>query len=134
MPLLDFPLIPLHISIRVFAQFLLPLRMLELNALGRRLRGGETNMGLVMWIIFGAIVGFIADYIDRSVSLTWIERIVVGIVGAVVGGTVASLLTTGTLNITAAGGFDILSIILAVIGALIALFVWKRVVRRRAIV
>lgn len=85
-----------------------------------------------MWIIFGAIVGFIADYIDRSVSLTWIERIVVGIVGSIVGGTIASLISTGRLDIAAADGFNILSIFLSVIGALIALFVWKRVVRRPA--
>lgn len=87
-------------------------------------------MGIILWIIFGALVGFIADYIDKSVSLTWVERTIVGIVGAVVGGTLASLLTTGSLNITAVGGFDLMSIILAVIGALVALFVWKRVVRR----
>ena len=87
-------------------------------------------MGIILWIIFGAIVGFIADYIDSSVSLSWIERTIVGIVGAVVGGTIASLLTTGTLDITAANGFDLISIVLAVLGALITLFIWKRVVRR----
>ena len=91
-------------------------------------------MGIILWIIFGAIVGFIADYIDSSVSLSWVERIVVGVVGAVVGGTLASFLTGGGLNFTAAGGFDIVSIVVSVIGALIALFVWKRVVRGRAAV
>lgn len=90
-------------------------------------------MGIIMWIVFGAIVGFIADYIDRSVSLSWIERIVVGIVGAVVGGTLASLLTTGTINLDSAAGFDIMSILLSVIGALIALFVWKRVGHRAVV-
>ena len=90
-------------------------------------------MGILMWIIFGAIVGFIADYIDKSVALSWPERIVVGVVGAVVGGTLATLLTTGTLDFTAANGFDLISIVLAVVGALIALFVWKRVGHRTAV-
>ncbi len=91
-------------------------------------------MGILMWIVFGAIVGFIADYIDSSVHLSWVERVVVGVVGAVVGGTLASLFTTGSLNITAAAGFDLVSIILAVVGALVALFVWKRVVRQKTVV
>ena len=86
-------------------------------------------MNIILWIIFGAIVGFLADYIDKSVTLTWIERLVVGIVGAVIGGTLANLLTTGSLDITAAAGFNIVSIVISVIGALIALFIWKRLVR-----
>ena len=84
-------------------------------------------MSILLWVVFGAIVGFIADYIDSSVHLSWLERIVVGIAGAVVGGTVASLLTTGNLDITAAAGFDLISIVVAVIGSLIAIFAWKRV-------
>ncbi len=83
-------------------------------------------MSILLWIIFGAIVGFIADYIDSSVHLSWVERIVVGIVGAMVGGTLATLITTGTLDFNAASGFDIMSIIIAVVGALIAIFAWKK--------
>ena len=91
-------------------------------------------MSIILWIIFGAIVGFIADYIDNSVTLSWVERIVVGVVGALIGGTLASLLSGGGLNLSFAAGFDLVSIILSVIGALIAVFVWKRVVRRKVIV
>ena len=83
-------------------------------------------MGIILWIVFGALVGFIADYIDKSVHLSWVERTIVGVVGAVVGGTLATLFTTGNLDITTAAGFNIVSIVLAVVGALIALFVWKR--------
>lgn len=91
-------------------------------------------MGILLWIIFGAFVGFIADYFDSSVHLGWIERTIVGIIGSVVGGTIAVLLTTGHFDITAAGGFNIWSIILSVLGALLTLFVWKRVARRNAAV
>lgn len=84
-------------------------------------------MNILLWIIFGAIVGFIADYFDKSVSLSWLERTFVGVIGSVVGGTVAHLVTTGQLDITAANGFDIVSIIIAVLGALLSLFIWKRI-------
>lgn len=90
-------------------------------------------LSIVLWILFGAIVGFIADYVDRSVELSWMERVVVGIVGAVVGGSIAQLLTTGTIGVTAAASFDIVSIILAILGALGSLFVWKRVRGTRSI-
>lgn len=83
-------------------------------------------MGILVWIVFGALVGLIADYIDKSVQLSWIERIVVGIVGALVGGTLVTLITTGRLDLTAGSGFDVMSIIVAVVGALIAVFAWKK--------
>lgn len=84
-------------------------------------------ISIILWVIFGAVVGFVADLIDSSVSLSWPERIVVGVVGAVVGGTIAHLLTTGSLDITSAASFDIISLIVSVVGALIAIFVWKKV-------
>lgn len=81
---------------------------------------------IILWVVFGAIAGFIADYIDSSVSLSWPERILVGVVGAVVGGSLAQLLTTGTVGLNASAGFDLVSILIAVLGALVALFVWKK--------
>lgn len=84
-------------------------------------------VSIILWVIFGAIVGFIADMLDSSVSLSWPERIVVGVVGAVVGGTIAHLLTTGSLDLSSAASFDIVSLIVSVIGALVSIFVWKRV-------
>lgn len=86
-------------------------------------------MGLLLWIIFGAVVGFIADMFDRSVTLNWLERTIVGVVGAVVGGSIFQLITTGELGLTATNEFGLMSIIVAVVGALISLFVWKRFVR-----
>jgi len=86
-------------------------------------------MNILLWIVFGALAGFIADAIDKSVHLSWPERIGVGIVGAFLGGLVANLLTTGTLAITATNDFNIISIVVAVIGALLALFLYKRMRR-----
>ncbi len=84
-------------------------------------------ISIIVWIVFGAVVGFIADALDSSVALSWPERIVVGVVGAVVGGTLAHLLTTGSLDLASAASFDLVSIIISVVGALISIFVWKRV-------
>lgn len=84
-------------------------------------------MSIILWIIFGAIAGFLADYLDKSVTLSWFERIAVGIVGAFIGGTLASLITTGELSLTGSADFSIISIIIAVVGALVALFAWKRI-------
>ncbi len=89
-------------------------------------------MGLLMWIIFGAIIGLVADFFDRSVTLSWLERIVIGVVGSVVGGTLYRVLTTGSLDLTASNSFDLGSIVISVIGALLSLFIWKRYVRRGA--
>lgn len=86
-------------------------------------------MNIIMWIIFGAIAGFLADLLDKSVVLSWPERIIVGIVGAFVGGLIANLVTTGSLALTGSNDFNIVSIIVAVFGGLVALFVYKRIRR-----
>ncbi len=86
-------------------------------------------MNIILWIVFGAIAGFIADAIDKSVSLSWPERIGVGIVGAFVGGLLTTLITTGNLALTGSNDFSIVSMLVAIVGALAALFVYKRVRR-----
>jgi uncharacterized membrane protein YeaQ/YmgE (transglycosylase-associated protein family) len=91
-------------------------------------------LSIILWIVFGAIVGYIADFLDKSVTLSWFEKIAVGIIGAVVGGSVAQLITTGTIGLTADASFDLVSIIIAVLGALGALFVWKRIRSRTSVV
>lgn len=86
-------------------------------------------INIILWIVFGAIAGFIADAIDKSISLSWPERIVVGIVGAFVGGLLTNLVTTGTIAITGSNDFNIISVIIAVVGGLVSLFVYKKMRR-----
>jgi uncharacterized membrane protein YeaQ/YmgE (transglycosylase-associated protein family) len=88
-------------------------------------QGGDI-MNILIWIIFGAVVGYIADMLDKTVQLSWAERLFIGIVGSIAGGTLATFLTTGTFDIAVASGFDLVSIVVAVIGALLALFAWKK--------
>jgi uncharacterized membrane protein YeaQ/YmgE (transglycosylase-associated protein family) len=80
-------------------------------------------MGLLLWIVFGAIAGWIASLLMKSEGgLLW--DIVVGIVGAVVGGFVMSLLGQGGV-----GGFNLYSFLVAILGACIFIAV-LRAVRR----
>jgi uncharacterized membrane protein YeaQ/YmgE (transglycosylase-associated protein family) len=85
-------------------------------------------MGLVAWLIFGAIAGWIASMIagtnERQGCLL---NIIVGIVGAFLGGFLYSLLTGRQLDF----GFDVTSFIVAIVGAVILLFIVTGARRRR---
>ena len=79
-------------------------------------------MGIIAWIIFGALAGWVASMIaGSSREMGWLENILVGIVGAFIGGFLFSLLT-GRDNYME---FNIGSFIVAVIGALVLLFILR---------
>ena len=83
-------------------------------------------MGIIAWIIFGALAGWVASMIaGTNREQGWIENILVGIVGAFLGGFLFSLLT-GRPNVME---FNLGSFIVAVIGALVLLFI-LRLLRR----
>ncbi len=70
-------------------------------------------MGIFSWIIFGALAGWIASNIaGKSRRQGCVTNIVVGIVGAFLGGVIFS--TIGGQGVT---GFNIWSLFVAVIGA-----------------
>jgi len=82
-------------------------------------------MGILSWLIVGAIAGVLAGFLVKGdEGLGMIGRVVLGIVGAVVGGFIAGLLTGGNDYIT---GINITTIIVATIGAVIAIVVWNAV-------
>ena len=85
-------------------------------------------MGLISWLVVGAIAGWLAGYLVKGdESLGVIGKIVLGIVGAVVGGFLAGALTGGGDYIT---GINITTIVVAVIGAVVAIVVWNAVLGR----
>ena len=87
-------------------------------------------MNLIAWIVLGLIAGAIAKYVDPAARGSGIlGTILLGIIGAFVGGTLATLVTTGQLALTAPG-LSIPGILIAVLGAIIAVFIWNRVVGR----
>lgn len=86
-------------------------------------------MGIILWLIFGALAGWIASLImgtNRSQGL--LLDIVMGILGALIGGFLASnLLGRGVSN----NPFDIVSLVIAVIGAIILTVIVRAVAGRR---
>ncbi len=83
-------------------------------------------MGIILWIIFGALVGWIASLIMKTDAEQGpILNIVVGIVGAVIGGFIMSMLGQGDVQ----EGFNIYSFLVALLGACV-LIVIVRALRR----
>lgn len=76
-------------------------------------------MGIVLWIIFGALAGWIASMIMKSSSGALMD-IVLGIVGAVVGGFIMNML--GQSGVT---GFNVYSFLVAVVGAVIVIYLGR---------
>lgn len=82
-------------------------------------------MSFIYMIIMGLIVGVIARAIKPGAdTMGWILTIVLGIIGALVGGFLA-----GMLGMNANGGFT--GLIFSVIGAIIVLFVYELATGKR---
>ena len=82
-------------------------------------------MSILTWVIVGLIAGVIAKLIMRD-SFGWIVTILLGIVGAFVGGWISGML--GGPSVT---GLNPISILVAACGAIVVLLVYGLVVRRR---
>ena len=78
-------------------------------------------MGILAWIVLGAIAGFITNLIMGGKEGV-IATIILGIVGAVVGG----FLIGTVLNLADVTGLNITSLIVAVIGAVIVVVVYRQ--------
>ena len=84
-------------------------------------------MGILAWIVFGLIAGFLAQLLMPGKAAGGIiATIVLGIVGAIVGGFLGTLLGFGDIS-----GFDFRSMLLAVAGGLVVLFVYGLATGRR---
>ena len=88
-------------------------------------------MGLLTWILVGGVAGFIAQLILggglsiglRSILLT----ILLGIGGALLGGFVSVALGYGDVT-----GFNVRSLVIAVLGAIAVIVVFRAVVSRKS--
>jgi len=77
-------------------------------------------MGLVTWIVFGALAGWVASKIASTDERQGcFLNIVVGIVGAFIGGIIMELVTRRGFSF----GFNLSSFIVAVIGAIMLLLI-----------
>lgn len=82
-------------------------------------------MGIILWIIFGGLVGWIASLIMKTdASQGVFMNIVIGIIGGLIGGTIMSWL--GEYPVT---GFNLYSFVVALLGAVILIGLIKAVRR-----
>jgi len=84
-------------------------------------------MSILAWIVLGLIAGFIASKIYVGSGQGILMGIVLGVVGAVVGGYLFDML--GSTGIT---GFNIWSMLVAIIGAVIVLWIYHAITSRSA--
>lgn len=78
-------------------------------------------MGILSWVVFGAMAGFVAKWIMPGDDPGgFIVTILLGIAGAFVGGFIGSLIGFGDIS-----GFDFRSLAMAIVGALVLLFGYR---------
>jgi uncharacterized membrane protein YeaQ/YmgE (transglycosylase-associated protein family) len=85
-------------------------------------------MGILAWIVLGLIAGFIASKIVNHTGSGVLMDIVLGVVGALVGGFLFSMF--GAIGVT---GFNIYSMLVAVVGAVVVLWLYHLLIGRRAL-
>lgn len=85
--------------------------------------------GWIAWIILGLIAGWIASKIVNKEGEGFILDIVLGIIGAIVGGWLFN--TFGAAGVT---GLNLWSLLVAVIGAIVVLVIYHAIVGRRSTV
>jgi uncharacterized membrane protein YeaQ/YmgE (transglycosylase-associated protein family) len=79
-------------------------------------------MGILSWIVFGLIAGAVAKFIMPGKDPGGIIiTILIGIAGAFVGGFIGSLIGLGDIS-----GFDFRSFLMAIVGAIVLLFIYRK--------
>jgi uncharacterized membrane protein YeaQ/YmgE (transglycosylase-associated protein family) len=82
-------------------------------------------MGIVLWIIFGGLAGWMASVIMKNDSNQGtVTDIIMGIIGAVVGGFLMGLVGQSGVN-----GFNLYSFIVAIIGAIVVIYIGRMIKR-----
>jgi uncharacterized membrane protein YeaQ/YmgE (transglycosylase-associated protein family) len=82
-------------------------------------------MSIIGWIVLGLISGFIASKIVNKSGEGFILDVVLGIIGAIVGGWL--FVQLGAVGVT---GFNIYSMFVAVVGAIVVLILYHALFRR----
>jgi uncharacterized membrane protein YeaQ/YmgE (transglycosylase-associated protein family) len=89
-------------------------------------------MGLILWLIIGGVVGWLASMIMRTDAQQGVLlNIVVGIVGAFIGGWLGGMLGIGGGDINS-GNFSLSGLLLSLIGAIVLLAIVNLFRRGRA--
>ncbi|QIQ20222.1 GlsB/YeaQ/YmgE family stress response membrane protein [Zophobihabitans entericus] len=78
-------------------------------------------MGILSWIVLGFIAGLLAKFfMPIAGGLGFIKTILLGIVGAIVGGYISTFFGWGSVN-----GFNFSSILISFLGAVLVLYVYR---------
>ncbi|WP_313276921.1 GlsB/YeaQ/YmgE family stress response membrane protein [Timonella senegalensis] len=81
-------------------------------------------MSFIAWILIGLIMGAIARAVlPGRADGGWVVTLVVGVIGAIVGGWIASMVGSSSNN----GFFDLKTWLFAFLGSLVVLFIWGAV-------
>lgn len=81
------------------------------------------GLGIIGWIVLGGLAGWVASKIaGTDANQGIVGNIIAGIIGGVVGGFVFGLF--GGSGVT---GFNIWSFLVALVGAVIVLFIWRAI-------
>jgi uncharacterized membrane protein YeaQ/YmgE (transglycosylase-associated protein family) len=85
-------------------------------------------MGIILWIIFGALAGWIASMLTgENARMGALANIIVGIIGAILGGWIVTLI--GGAGVT---GFNLGSLLVAIAGAVILILIVRSVTSDRS--
>lgn len=86
-------------------------------------------MYILLWIVFGGVIGWLASIITKNNDrMGIISNVVVGLVGSIIGGVVAELTNIAPLSI-----FSLAGALFALMGSLILLFVYNLIKAKRNI-
>jgi uncharacterized membrane protein YeaQ/YmgE (transglycosylase-associated protein family) len=89
-------------------------------------------MNILAWIVLGLIAGALAKAIYPGTQGGGIlSTMVLGVVGAFIGGSLTMLFETGTFQIASAS-LSIPGVFIAVLGAMVAIFIWGLFKQRAA--
>jgi uncharacterized membrane protein YeaQ/YmgE (transglycosylase-associated protein family) len=84
-------------------------------------------MGIISWVVVGLIAGFIGSKLVNKTGEGLIRDIILGIIGAFVGGWIFTAMGAAGVN-----GVNIYSIFVAVIGAVVVLVLYHAIFGQRA--
>lgn len=88
-------------------------------------------MSIIITLLLAAVVGWIASMIMKTDGqMGWVANIVAGLVGGFVGTWLFGFIAPATPT---NNGLDIMGIIIGVIGACIAIFIWKAIAGRSSL-
>ena len=79
-------------------------------------------MGVIAWLVLGALSGWLANKLMKNSSTGLIDNIIIGIIGAFIGGFVFNFLGAQTIT-----GFNLHSIFVSVVGACILIWIINKI-------